>query len=65
MDKFTFEFNGFKIEFDKNYSGGNKTGWSICENGHYIVQLQPKLIWALFQYYAFKLCKSASKDKYT
>lgn len=59
MEKLRITFNDHSLEFDKNYGCENRTGWSICDNGCYIVQLEPKIRWALFKYWLFKLFESA------
>jgi hypothetical protein len=39
----------FKIEWDKNYGIDNREGWSVVMDGSVLSELQPSLVWALFE----------------
>lgn len=44
-----FQLHKLAIEHDRNYGCEHRTGWSIVWNGHYLVQLEPWLIVAIWK----------------
>jgi len=42
-------FMKYKIEFDRDYGIDKRTGWSICVDGHYIIQLEKHFLMALIK----------------
>ena len=49
MDRLRFKLNRFSVDFDRNYGVSKRTGWSIAINGHYLVELEKRLVKAIWK----------------
>jgi len=49
MDSLTFKLNSLSVEFDRNYGISKRTGWSIAIDGRYLVELEKRLVKAIWK----------------